>query len=92
MGTTTFSVRLDGETKERLEHLSKSTSRSRSYLVADAIREYIEINEWQIAEIKKAIKEADKPGAKFIDHDEITAKWEGKGAHKVDRSGKLRPR
>lgn len=88
MSTTTFSVRLDGETKERLEHLAKSTSRSRSYLVADAIREYIETNEWQIAEIKKAVKEADKPDAKFIDHDEITAKWEKKGAHKVDRSGK----
>jgi len=73
MGTTTFSVRLDEETKNRLERLAKSTSRSRSFLVADAIREYIDINEWQVEEIRKAVEEADRPGAKFIDHEEIEA-------------------
>ncbi len=69
--TTTFSIRIDEKTKERLDQLAKSTSRSRAYLAAEAIREYIETNEWQIAEIEKAVKEADRPGAKFIPHEEV---------------------
>lgn len=85
---TTFSIRLDEETKERLEKLAKSTSRSKSYLAADAIKEYIEINEWQIREIKQAVEEADRPAAKFIDHEKIKAKWEGRRAHPVDRKSK----
>ena len=85
---TTFSIRIDEETKERLERLAKSTSRSKSYLVSAAIREYIDINEWQIREIKEAIQEADRPGAKFIDHERVKAKWEGRRAHPVDRKGR----
>ena len=86
--STTFSVRIDDKTKERLERLAKSTSRSRSFLVTEAIQEYIEANEWQISEINRAIEAADKPGAKFIDHEEIEAKWKGTSAHKMARRGK----
>jgi predicted transcriptional regulator len=86
--STTFSIRIDEETKGRLERLAKSTSRTKSYLVADAIKEYIEINEWQIREIKQAIEEADRPAAKFIDHEKIRAKWEGRRAHPLDRKGR----
>ena len=84
----TFSVRLDARTKERLERLARSTSRSRSYLVSEAIQEYISVNEWQIAEIEKAVEEAGRPGAKFVSHEKIEAKWKGKSAHPVARRGK----
>ena len=33
--------------------------RTKSYLAAEAIRTYVDLNEWQIAEIKTALKEAD---------------------------------
>ncbi|MBI5634121.1 MAG: ribbon-helix-helix protein, CopG family [Nitrospirae bacterium] len=71
--STTFSVRLDDDTKERLEHLSKEVGRAKTHLCAEAIKEYIDINEWQIAEIKKAVEAADKPDAKFIPHKDIEA-------------------
>ena len=54
-----MTIRLDPELKSRLDKLSAATHRSRSYLAAEAVREFIEINEWQIEEIKNAIKEAD---------------------------------
>ena len=88
MSTTTFSIRLDEETKERIENLAKSTARSRAFLINEAVKEYLDINEWQIAEIKQAIEEADKPGAKFIDHEKIKAKWGAKRAHSVDSKGR----
>ena len=55
-----LTLRLDGDFKSRLEKLAQSTRRSESFLAAKAIREYISANEWQITEIKKAVKEADR--------------------------------
>jgi predicted transcriptional regulator len=34
-------------------------SRSRSFVAAEAIRGFVELNEWQIGEIKKGLQEAD---------------------------------
>lgn len=57
--STTMTIRLDPELKSRLDKLSAATHRSKSFLAAEAVREFIEINEWQIDEMQKAIKEAD---------------------------------
>ena len=54
-----MTIRVDRKTKTRLEKLAKAMERTRSYLAAEAIRTYIDLNEWQIAEIKAALKEAD---------------------------------
>jgi len=43
----------------RLDRLADITHRSKSYLAAEAVREYIELNEWQLQEIQTAVKEAD---------------------------------
>ena len=78
----TLTIRLDDQTKERLDRLAKATARSKSYLVSNAIKEFLEINEWQIQEIKKAIREADRPEAKFVEHDDVTAWLETWGSNK----------
>jgi hypothetical protein len=49
MASTTVSVRIDPTSKKRLEKLAKSTGRSRSFLAAEAINEYLDLNEWQVA-------------------------------------------
>lgn len=60
MSSTTFTVRIDTGVKRRLEKLAKSTGRSRSFLAAEAISEYLAINEWQVAGIKQAIASLDR--------------------------------
>jgi RHH-type transcriptional regulator, rel operon repressor / antitoxin RelB len=55
-----LTLRLDAKLKKQLDRLSKSMSRSRSFVAAQAIQEYVSVNEWQIAEIKKAIAAADR--------------------------------
>ncbi len=57
--STTMTVRIDDDIKDRLEVLAGATKRSKSFLAAEAIRAYVDTNEWQIAEIQAAIKEAD---------------------------------
>lgn len=71
--STTLTIRIDEKTKERLEHLAEATARTKSYLVTSAINGFIEANEWQIRAIKEAVKKADSPDAKFIDHEEVVA-------------------
>lgn len=57
--STTMTIRIEEDLKTRLDQLADSTHRSKSYLAAQAIRDYVEINEWQINEIKQALEEAD---------------------------------
>lgn len=58
--STTMTIRLEPELKLRLDQLAEATNRSKSFLAAEALREFVELNEWQIAEIKAALKEADE--------------------------------
>lgn len=58
--STTMTIRLDDDLKRRLENLADSTHRSKSYLATEAIRDFVELNEWQVQEVKTAIQEADK--------------------------------
>ena len=76
MSSTVLTLRLDDELKKRLDKLAHSTRRSKSFLAAEAIREYVSINEWQIEEINQAIKEADR-GEFATDHEvqEVMSKW-----------------
>jgi RHH-type transcriptional regulator, rel operon repressor / antitoxin RelB len=74
--STTMTIRLEDDIKSRLESLCTSTQRSKSFLAAEAIREFIENNEWLLAEIHAAIKEAD--AGDFASDSEVTAlaeKW-----------------
>ncbi|MGD0184006.1 MAG: CopG family ribbon-helix-helix protein [Roseiarcus sp.] len=69
--STTFTVRVDTATKKRLEGLAKNTGRSRSFLAAEAISEYLDVNEWQVAGIRAAIESADREGT--VPHAEVEA-------------------
>ncbi len=76
MSPTTFTVRVDSDVKKRLERLAESTGRSPAFLAAEAINEYLEINEWQVAGIKRAIASLDR--GEGISHDSIkdwVASW-----------------
>ena len=58
--TSTMTIRLDKDLKDRLDRLSEATDRSKSYLAAQAVRDFVELNEWQILETQKAVVAADK--------------------------------
>jgi len=82
MSSATFTVRVDSGVKKRLERLAKSTGRSRSFLAAEAINDYLEVNEWQVAGIKRAIASLDR--GEGIPHDSVkdwVASW-GSGNEK----------
>jgi RHH-type transcriptional regulator, rel operon repressor / antitoxin RelB len=84
MPSTTFTVRVDPAVKKRLEKLAKSTGRTRSFLAAEALSEYLDVNEWQVAGIRKAIASLDR--GEGVPHDQVKAwidSWGGKNERAV---------
>jgi RHH-type rel operon transcriptional repressor/antitoxin RelB len=71
VASTTFTVRVDTGVRKRLERLAKSTGRSRSFLAAEAIHEYLDVNEWQVSGIKRAMASLD--GGESASHEAVTA-------------------
>jgi predicted transcriptional regulator len=54
-----FTVRISDETTARLDALAGELDRSRAYLAAKAIEEYVAREAWQLAEIKAGLAEAE---------------------------------
>jgi RHH-type transcriptional regulator, rel operon repressor / antitoxin RelB len=50
-----LSVRVSQDMAERLEKLAKATEHSKSFLAAQAIEEFITLQEWQVEAIKEGI-------------------------------------
>ena len=76
--SATMTIRLEPLLKQRLDRLAESTQRSKSFLAAQAIREFVDLNEWQIQEIRGAIAEADRED--FASEDlvrDVLGKWAG---------------
>jgi len=55
-----FTVRLPDEVADKLDQLAEKLDRSRSYMAARAIEDFIAREEWQLAEIEAGVAEADR--------------------------------
>jgi predicted transcriptional regulator len=60
MASKILTLRLDPALTGKLDKLARATRRSRSFLAAEAIRDYVALNSWQIDETHKALAEADR--------------------------------
>lgn len=55
-----FTVRLDDATLGALDKLAEKTERSRNWLVAKAIEDYVSVNAWQVGKIEAGLAAADR--------------------------------
>jgi RHH-type rel operon transcriptional repressor/antitoxin RelB len=58
--STILTLRVKNELKEKLESLAEATQRSKSFLATEALERYIELESWQVAHIRKGIKQAEQ--------------------------------
>lgn len=89
MASTTFTVRVEPAVKKRLEKLAQSTGRSRSFLAAEALGEYLDVNEWQIEGIGRAIASLDR--GEGVPHEQVK-QWAKSLGRKRERQLPKRPR
>lgn len=71
MGTTTLTVRLQPELKERLGKLAEQTRRTKSFLAGEAIAGYVERELEIVAGIKRGL--ADMKAGRVVPHEEVMA-------------------
>lgn len=78
MTENVLSLRISASMKDRLDRLATSSRRSRSFLAAEALAEYLDRNEWQIAAIDEAVRKADE--GVFVSHEAVTHWLSGWGS------------
>lgn len=84
--TETLSIRLDSDTKKRLDELAKRSRRSKSFLAAEAITAFVDSEEWQLGEIHKGIEDLD--AGQTVSHEKVTTwlrSWGKAGERKAPR-------
>jgi predicted transcriptional regulator len=69
--STTLTVRLKPETRDRLEALAKDTRRSKAFIAAEAIACYLDAQAWQLERIKAGIADAD--AGRVVAHEKVMA-------------------
>ncbi len=67
--TESFSVRVSPETRAKLDRLAASMERPRSYLVKEAINQYVAYHGWKAEWVAKGLAAAER--GDFHDHDEV---------------------
>lgn len=75
--STTMTVRVDAKTRGRLEKLARATARTKSFLAADAIRAYLDQNEWQTRAVEQGVAAAE--AGQLLEHEPVAAWLESWG-------------
>jgi predicted transcriptional regulator len=70
-------VRLDQDTVAFLDKLAEVEDRDRSYMIKQAVANFVQLHRWQLEEIKKAVAEAD--AGQFLTDEESAAFMEELG-------------
>ena len=84
--STTLSIRIDAETKKRLQALARRARRSTSFLAADAVTAYVDAESWQLDEIEAGLEDLDRGRA--VSHDAVKRwmrTWGGRRERKPPR-------
>lgn len=74
-------VRLDPETRARLDKIAERMDRPRAWVIKEAVTQYIERETWYLAEVQKGID--DMEAGREISHDEMGARLAAKGFNVV---------
>jgi predicted transcriptional regulator len=59
MDKATISFRIDADAKAALDAIASALDRDRSYVLNEAVAAYIDVQKWQLAHIKEALRQAD---------------------------------
>jgi len=60
MAARTASIRVDESTLDRVDRLAEAMDRSRSWVIAKAIEQYLDHEEWFVRSVEEGITAADR--------------------------------
>ena len=76
MAEGVFTVRIPPEKQRQLDALAQVLDRSRNWVVSDAIDQYLDVQAWQIEQIRHGVEEADR--GELVPHEEVSTEARAK--------------
>jgi len=76
------SFKIPVSTKNRIEQLAVATRRTKTFVIEEAIDQYLALNEWQLKSIQGGLRDLEE--GKVISQETMIEHWEGKIAGTVD--------
>lgn len=76
MDKQTITFRLDAKKVSALDTLAQVQDRDRSYLLNEAVTNYLEVQQWQVGQIQEGLRQANS--RKLTDHSKVkrlAARW-----------------
>jgi RHH-type transcriptional regulator, rel operon repressor / antitoxin RelB len=67
------SFKIAASTKVRIEQLAKATRRTKTFVIEEAINQYLTLNEWQIGCIQEGLQDLDE--GRVISQDKMEQDW-----------------
>ncbi len=65
------SVRLEQETSDRLGSVAASLDRPRSWVIEQAVKEFIDLQVWQLKAVDEGLRDAD--AGRLVAHEDVAA-------------------
>ena len=73
MEKQTITFRADPRKIKALDRMARSLDRDRSYLLNEAVEQYLSVHEYQLEQIEKGLAEA--RAGKLVDYDRVKSEW-----------------
>ena len=64
---------MDARTLKRLDGIARAMSRSRAWVINEAIERYLDYKEWFVGAVKRGLKEAEM--GELVEHQEVVRGW-----------------
>jgi len=78
MKTQPLSIRLEPELSAQVTAIAEALDRPKSWIVEQALKDYVSVQQWQLAAIDEGIAAAD--AGDLVDHEDVVAwvrSWDG---------------
>ncbi|HUD44821.1 MAG TPA: ribbon-helix-helix protein, CopG family [Patescibacteria group bacterium] len=82
--TESLHARIPQGILEELDNIANSVGRSRNWVFNEALKQYLDVQQWQLALIKERLSQVEEPTAKFILHDKVMDRQEKRLKKKLD--------
>ena len=69
--TAPVSIRLEADLNDRIGAIANTLDRPKSWAIEQAVRDFVEVHEWQLAAIKEGVRDADE--GRLVDHEAVVA-------------------
>ena len=69
--TSPMSVKLEPDLNNRIAAVAAALDRPKSWAIEQAVKDFVEVQEWQLAAIDEGIRAADE--GRVVDHEDVAA-------------------